>query len=129
MIGLPRTTTELESVRNELEEIDRTIVLLVAARIDAAGRAIRIRSGKAGPVSDPAQEDRVIARARQWAEEAGFSPELAGAIFRAVVDAGKERFATVAGPAGLRTNGRASRDVRSRTTKGAASGLTSRART
>jgi isochorismate pyruvate lyase len=84
----------LSSIRRELEEIDRSIILLVAARVDAACTAIRLRSQENGVVSDPAQEERVVARARRWAEQAGLSPILAETIFRAVVEAGKDRFTT-----------------------------------
>jgi chorismate mutase len=67
------------------------LVLLVAARVDAACSAIRIRSELDGPLSDPAQEAVVIARAQVWAKRAGLSPTLAETIFRAVLTAGKER--------------------------------------
>jgi len=70
------------------------LILLVAARVDAACSAIRIRSEMDGPLSDPAQEAVVIARAQDWAKRAGLSPTLAETIFRAVLAAGKERVET-----------------------------------
>jgi len=82
----------LESIRRDLAEIDRAIVLLVAARVDTAGQAIRLRTQHETRVSNPAQEERVIARARGWAEEVGVSPPVVETIFRAMVDYGKERF-------------------------------------
>jgi len=89
-----RTTSSdsLESIRRDLAEIDRAIVLLVAARVEAAGHAIRLRTEKEGRVSNPAQEGRVIARARAWAEQVGVSPPVVETIFRAMIDYGKERF-------------------------------------
>ncbi|HEY1198901.1 MAG TPA: chorismate mutase [Thermoplasmata archaeon] len=88
----------LVSIRRDLEEIDRAIVLLVAARVEAACTAIRLRSEGNGEVSDPAQEERVLARAQGWAEQAGLSPARVRTIFRAVVGAGKDRFATESRP-------------------------------
>jgi len=82
----------LESIRRDLAEIDRAIVLLVAARVDAAGQAIRLRTQHEGRLANPAQEERVIARARGWAEQVGVSPPVVETIFRAMVDYGKERF-------------------------------------
>jgi isochorismate pyruvate lyase len=89
-----RTTPgeSLESVRRDLAEIDRAIVLLVAARVEAAGHAIRLRTQNEARVSNPAQEERVIARARAWADQVGLSPPVVETIFRAMVEYGKERF-------------------------------------
>jgi len=99
MVAHPSIEPTLASVRRDLEEIDRGIVLLVAARIDAACTAIRLRSEKDGRIADPLQEHRVIVRAQSWAREVGLSPDLAATIFRAMIDQGKERFATTAHPA------------------------------
>ena len=88
----PLAPPTLTSVRRDLEQIDRAIVLLVAARLDAAGSAIRLRSQKDGQVANPVQEGRVIARAQGWAEQLGISPRLAEKIFRAIIEAGKERY-------------------------------------
>jgi chorismate mutase len=82
----------LRSVRREIEELDRALVLLVAARVQAACSAIRLRSEADGRLSDPAQEALVVARARSWAEEAGLPPTLAEGILRAVLAAGKDRY-------------------------------------
>ena len=82
----------LQRARHEIEQIDRALVLLVAARLEAAGSAIRIRTETGGRVTDPVQEELVLARARVWAEQAGVPPWLVETIFRATVKAGKERF-------------------------------------
>lgn len=82
----------LDSLRHELEEIDRALVLLVAARVSVANAAIELRSRTDGCLTDPAQEERVLARARTWAELTGVSPESIEAIFRVVVASGKARF-------------------------------------
>jgi chorismate mutase len=109
MVAHPSAEPTLASVRRDLEEIDRGIVLLVAARVDAACTAIRLRSGKEGRIADPSQEHRVISRAQAWAQEVGLSPALTETIFRAMIEQGKERFGARAPPAGsvdhLRTAG------------------------
>lgn len=98
MVEVADAVPSLVSVRRDLEQIDRAIVLLVAARIEAACSAIQLRSERGGDIADPAQEERVIARAQDWAEQVGLSPVLAEAIFRSVVEAGKDRFATLKRP-------------------------------
>ena len=88
------TAVPLEEVRARLEEIDRDLLRLVAARLEAANLAIRIRIEQGEEVCDPAQERRVLARARRWADEAGLPPALVETIFRALIEAGKERAGT-----------------------------------
>lgn len=88
----------LESLRRDLEEIDRAIVLLLAARIEAACSAIRLRSEQGEPITNPDQESRVLERAERWAQEVGLSPALAETVFRAVVGAGKMHFLVSGGP-------------------------------
>ena len=97
MVVRSRVAPSLVAVRRDLEAIDQALVLLVAARVEAAGTAIRLRSQGNGQISDPAQEERVIARAQGWAEQAGLSPARMRTIFRAIVESGKERFAADSG--------------------------------
>jgi len=92
MSSRPSASRTLGSIRDDLERIDRSIVLLVAARIEAACAAIQVRTEQGEPVTNPTQEARVLARAEEWALELGVSPVVAKAIFRAIVHAGKARF-------------------------------------
>ena len=118
MSGVVEAAPPLLSIRREIEEIDRALVLLVAARIDAACSAIRIRSEQDGRLSDPAQEELVLARAQDWAERAGLPPSLVETIFRAVLAAGKARFAnsqpSTGGATPLRARSRPRRSARGR---------------
>ncbi|MGA8710038.1 MAG: chorismate mutase [Thermoplasmata archaeon] len=92
-------------IRRELEEVDRALVFLVAARVETASSAIRIRSEHDGLLSDAAQEEVVLSRAKRWAEQAGVPSELVETIFHAMLTAGKERVAAsrAAHPAAVRS--------------------------
>jgi len=104
---------QLRAARQEIEQIDRAIVLLVAARLTAAGAAIRIRRARDGRISDPVQEQLVLARAHAWAEQADVPAWLVETMFRGVLRAGKERFvAQRTGPFARETDSR-NRDGRS----------------
>ncbi len=94
MSDYDETAVALVEARARLEEIDRALLRLVAARLEAANLAIRIRIEQGEEVCDPAQERRVLARARCWANGAGLPPVLAETIFRALIEAGKERAET-----------------------------------
>lgn len=86
----------LAAVRQEIESIDRSIALLIAARLDAALRALRLRNGTGASVTDHGQERRVLDRGRRWADELGIPPRMLEELYRALVEEGKARF--VLGP-------------------------------
>lgn len=85
-------------LRREIESIDREIVLLLAARLDAAQRAIRERAGRNHHVTDREQEGRVLERSRAWADELGLPRTLVDNLFRSLVEEGKARFLSGGGP-------------------------------
>jgi len=87
----PETEPTLADVRREIARSDRTIVCLVAARLRAARRAIRLRVAAGEDLTDRDQEAVVLERAQQWSEELGVPPELAAVLLRALIDAGKGR--------------------------------------
>ena len=82
----------LTRLRLEIESIDRSIVLLLAARMDAAQRALRLRYAHQGRLTDREQESRVLERSRSWATELGLPRELVQALFQALMQEGKVRF-------------------------------------
>jgi len=98
MADRPRTGPSLVALRRDLELIDRTIVLLLAERISTAGRAIRCRAQLDGQVANPAQEARVLARAREWGASLGLSDELTDTVFRALLEEGKEQYVASVAP-------------------------------
>ena len=92
MAPKPRPTSTLPMLRDEIESIDRQIVLLLAARLDVAQAAIRVRTGRSGPTTDRSQEVRILERTRAWAGELGLPPALVENLFRSLVEEGKVRF-------------------------------------
>lgn len=84
----------LAQLRREIESVDRSIVLLLAARLHVAQRAIELRVGTSRRLTDPAQERRVIERGREWARELGVSENMVTQLFRTLVEEGKARFRT-----------------------------------
>jgi chorismate mutase len=82
----------LTQIRGEIESVDRSIVLLLAARLEAAQRALRARAGRGHRLTDPAQERRVLQRSRRWAREVGVPEAIAEELFRTLIEEGKVRF-------------------------------------
>jgi chorismate mutase len=87
-----RPPSTLAMLRREIESIDRQIVLLLAARLDTARRAIRVRTAGSGSITDRGQEARILERSRAWAAEMGLPPMLVDHLFRSLVEEGKARF-------------------------------------
>ncbi|MFZ0699987.1 MAG: chorismate mutase [Thermoplasmata archaeon] len=86
----------LDRLRQEIESVDRSIVLMLAARLDAAQRALQLRAGRDRNLTDPKQERRVLARSRKWARNLGVPPALVEALFRSLIEEGKVRFQAAA---------------------------------
>lgn len=115
---MPSTGVRTESLlrlREEIESVDRSIVLLLAARLRAAQRALRVRALHGAPLTDDLQERRVLVRGHRWARELGVPEALVDHLLRTLMEEGKarhrrgeappgERFVTVllAGPEGSR---------------------------
>lgn len=79
----------LRELREEIARIDYAIVLLVAARLRAARRAIRLRAAAGEEVTDRTQELAVLDRVRRWSEEVAVSPEFMARVMQALINAGK----------------------------------------
>ena len=88
---MPDATVDprLAELREEIGRIDRALVVLVAARLRAARRAIERRVDAGEEVTDGAQELVVVDRARRWADELGVSPEFVERLMRVLIRAGK----------------------------------------
>jgi chorismate mutase len=82
----------LTRLRHEIESIDRSIVLLLAARLDAVQRALRVRAGANREITDREQERRILLRSRKWAHELGLPRTLVDELFRSLIEEGKARF-------------------------------------
>ena len=81
---------ELDELRQGIARIDHALVHLMAARFEAARRAIRHRSLRGDGPTDVDQEALVLDRAHRWASEVGLPPELVAQILRSLVEAGKD---------------------------------------
>lgn len=92
-------TESLAQLRQEIENVDRSLVLLLAARLDAAQRTLRFRSSHERRTTDGTQERRVLLRARGWARELGVPEQLVDTLFRTLIEEGKTRFQAGHAPA------------------------------
>ena len=82
----------LARLYHEIECVDRSIVLLLAARLSAAQRTIELRAPRAGHITDRAQERETLNRIQQWARELGLPRRLVDNLFRSLLEEGKTRY-------------------------------------
>ena len=71
----------MDRLREEIESIDRSIIELIARRVDLAREVGRAKRAAGLPTLDPAREAAVVRRAGQVAREVGIEDEDVRYIF------------------------------------------------
>ena len=77
----PEMPAEMERLREEIEAIDRSLIELIARRVDLAREVGRAKRAAGLPTLDPAREAAVVRRAGQLAREVGIADEDVRYIF------------------------------------------------
>ena len=72
---------ELTGLRDEIERIDRAIVMLISERVQIARRVGSVKRASGLPMLDPAREATIIRRSVHLAREAGLEEEDVREIF------------------------------------------------
>lgn len=81
----------LAELRTEIEEIDRELVELMAQRTYVAETIARVKAEEGLPTTDEAQEERVMARARENADRFELEPAVIEDVFRLLVELNKDQ--------------------------------------
>jgi len=76
----------LQEIRENIDRLDRLIIELMAERGTFVERAAHLKTSRAD-VEAPKRVEQVVAKARASAEQAGLSPEVAEATYRAMIAA------------------------------------------
>ncbi len=79
----------LEQLRDEIEAIDREIVELIARRTYVADTIAAVKAERGLPTTDERQEQRVMERAGENAEQFDVDANLVKAIFRLLIELNK----------------------------------------
>ena len=80
---------DLAELREEIREIDRDIVELIARRTYVADTIARVKAAEELPTTDEKQEERVMARAGENAARFDVDANLVKAIFRLLIELNK----------------------------------------
>ncbi|ADJ15258.1 chorismate mutase [Halalkalicoccus jeotgali B3] len=79
----------LDELREEIEEIDRDLVELIARRTYVADTIAEVKAERDLPTTDEGQEQRVMDRAGENAEQFEVDSNLVKAIFRLLIELNK----------------------------------------
>ena len=90
-------TPELAKLREEIEDIDRTVIALIARRVKAARDVGRAKRDSNLPILDPAREAAVVRRAVELARSYQLDEEDVREIYWHII--GLSRRAQLAGHA------------------------------
>lgn len=80
-IASSEASAELLRIREEIEQIDRSLIDLIAQRVTLARRVGAVKRAAGLPTLDPPREAAVVRRAGALAREAGLADEDVRYIF------------------------------------------------
>lgn len=75
------SSNELTHLRDEIEQVDRALVALIAKRVELARAVGRVKRMRGLPTLDPAREAAIIRRSGMLARENGLAEEDVREIF------------------------------------------------
>ncbi len=75
----------LDSLRTRIDELDRQLIEIVAARLRICEEVAALKEGSDTPVIQPTRVRQVITTRRQSAIEAGIDPDFAEQLFRVLL--------------------------------------------
>lgn len=94
----PQDCHSMDALRAEIDALDRSLVALLAARAGYIDRAIDLKQINGWPARIPERVEKVVANARQTAEQQGLDPDLIEQLWRQLIDWSIAREAEVIGP-------------------------------
>lgn len=81
----PEACTNITEVRNEIDNIDREIIRLLATRFGYVREVVKYKANNASSIEASDRHKEVLLTRRGWAQEAGLSPDLIEEIYDRLV--------------------------------------------
>lgn len=81
----PQECTNITEVRNEIDNIDSTIIQLLGKRFDYVREVVKYKDASHSGVEASDRKAAVISTRREWAEQAGISAGVVEGIYRSLI--------------------------------------------
>lgn len=81
----PEACTNITEVRNEIDNIDREIIHLLATRFGYVREVVKYKSNTASSIEASDRHKEVLMTRRKWAQEAGLSPDMIEDVYDRLV--------------------------------------------
>jgi chorismate mutase-like protein len=77
--------SDLSELRARIDDLDRELIRVVAARLSVCEEVARLKEGSETPVIQPGRVREVVTSRRQWAIDAGVDPDFAEQLVRVLL--------------------------------------------
>ncbi len=84
-------TDPLSDLRDAISDVDRKLLELLRRRMDLAAEVGRLKAASGSPIVVRDIEDRVLTRAKRYAEACGVSEKVMEEVFSAIIEGSVER--------------------------------------
>jgi len=99
----PHECTNIVEVRNEIDNIDREIVRLLAERLGYVKEVVKYKDPTPEAILATERRDAVLKSRREWAEELGFNPDTTEEIYKILIGYCIEEETKLADPSSVLT--------------------------
>lgn len=83
---LPTECTNITEVRHEIDNIDSTIIKLLAKRFKYVKEVVKYKDGTAKGIEATDRRMAVIKSRKEWAEQVGFNSDIIEKIYNDLID-------------------------------------------
>lgn len=83
---LPEECQNIDEVRHEIDNLDQAIIKFLAARYDYVKKIVEYKENTAESIEANERRKEVFETRRQWAEEAGISPDVVESMYKTLVE-------------------------------------------
>lgn len=83
---LPCECTDISEVRQEIDNIDSTIIQLLSKRFEYVREVVKYKEATAKSIEASDRRKAVIQSRREWAEQAGISPDTVETIYNTLIE-------------------------------------------
>ncbi len=86
MIGVEGDIVDLGAIRQQIDDVDRRLIGLLAERARLVEGVVRYKRANHMPVVDRGREDEMLARIAVLAKDEGVDPRVAQQVLRTIID-------------------------------------------